>query len=121
VNVVDRAKNMLRQPKTEWATIEGEEIDPPELFLGYVARVAIIPAAASLISMVLWSGQSGARIGFGTALGSAFVQYVLSIVMVYVIAFIADLLAPGFEGNQSMDQALKLAAYALRRHISGAR
>jgi hypothetical protein len=112
MDVVDRAKNMLRQPKKEWAKIDGEEVDPPALFTGYVARLALVPAAASLMSM-LWSAQSGAGIGFGAALGSAIVQYFLSIAMVYVIAYIADLLAPGFEGHQSMDQALKLAAYAI--------
>lgn len=113
MNVVDRAKSMVLQPKSEWTRIDGEETEPRALFSGYVALVALVPAAASLISMVLWSGASGVSIGFGTALASAIAQYILSIVMVYVIAWIADFLAPGFEGHQSMDQALKLAAYAI--------
>jgi hypothetical protein len=113
MNVVDRAKNMLLRPKTEWASIDGEETDVPTLLSGYVAIVAIVPAAASLISLWLFSSQSGARIGFGAALTSAIVQYVSSILIVYIIAFIADLLAPGFDGYQSMNQALKLAAYAM--------
>ena len=112
MSVVGRARNMLRQPTAEWATIEGEEVEPLQLFSGYVARVAILPAAAGFLSMMLFS-HSGVRIGFGTALGNALAQYVSSIAMVYVIAFIADVLAAGFEGHQNMDQALKLAAYAM--------
>jgi hypothetical protein len=113
MNIVERGKGMLLQPESEWRAIEDEETEPAALVRGYVAIVAIVPAAASLVAMLLFAGAAGARIGFGTAVASAIAQYVLSIVMVGVIAFVADALAPGFEGNRGIGQALKLAAYGI--------
>lgn len=113
MNLVDRVRNMLLQPKTEWAAIEPEQTDPKTLYTSYIAILAIIPAAAGLIAMVLFAGPFGVRVGLGSALGSAIVQYVLSLVMVFIVAFIADILAPGFDGHKNLNQALKLTAYAM--------
>lgn len=113
MEIVDRVKNVLLQPKTEWAAIEPEQTDPRTLYTRYIAIVAIIPAAVSLIAMALFVGPFGVRVGLGAALASAVVQYVLSLVMVFVLAFIADILAPSFDGHRNLNQALKLTAYAM--------
>lgn len=108
MNIVDRAKNILLQPKTEWAAIEPEQTDPKSLYTSYIAILALIPAVAGLVSAALYL-----PIGPGFALGAAIMQYVLTLVMVFVIAFIADVLAPGFDGQKNLNQALKLTAYAM--------
>ena len=113
MKLVDRVKNILIQPNTEWIIIESESTDPKALFLNYVAIVAIIPAAANFLSFVLFAGPFGTRVGVGTALAAAVTQYVLSLVMVLVVAFIADLLAPSFDGRKNFNQALKLTGYSL--------
>lgn len=113
MKLVDRVKNILLQPKAEWPVIEPEPTDPRTLYAGYVAIVAIIPSAASFLSLVLFTGPFGTRAGLGPALTGAFVQYVLSLVMVFVVAFIADVLAPSFDGRKNLNQALKLTAYAM--------
>jgi hypothetical protein len=48
----------------------------------------------------------------GSAITSALVAYVLSLVAVYVLALIIDGLAPTFNGQRSQIQALKVAAYS---------
>jgi hypothetical protein len=113
MDIVNRVKNMLLQPATEWKTIEPEQTDAKTLYMSYIAILAIIPAAASFLNLVLFVGPFGARAGIGAALAGAVVQYVLSLVMVYAIAFIADLLSPSFDGHKNLDQALKLTAYAM--------
>ncbi|MCI3950575.1 MAG: Na+/proline symporter [Burkholderiales bacterium] len=113
MKLVDRVKNILIQPNTEWVIIESESTDPKALYLNYVAIVAVIPAAANFLSFVLFAGPFGTRVGVGTALAAAVTQYVLSLVMVLVVAFIADLLAPSFDGRKNFNQALKLTGYSL--------
>jgi hypothetical protein len=113
MKLVDRVKHILIQPKTEWVVIESESTDPKALYLNYLAIVAVIPAAASFLSFVLLTGPFGTRTGVGAALAAAVTQYVLSLVMVLVVAFIADVLAPSFDGRKDFNQALKLTGYSV--------
>ncbi len=108
MNLVERVKNILLEPKNEWAAIEREQTDPKTLYTTYVAILALIPAAASLVSLALFM-----PIGLGIVLAAAVTQYVLSLVMVFVVAFIADALVSGFGGRKDLSQALKLTAYAM--------
>jgi hypothetical protein len=108
MKLVERVKNILLQPKTEWTVIEPEATDAKALYLNYVAIVAIIPAAASFLSLVLFTSPFGMRAGIGWALMGALAQYVLTLVMVF-----ADVLAPSFDGRKNLNQALKLTAYAM--------
>jgi uncharacterized protein YqgC (DUF456 family) len=43
---------------------------------------------------------------------SAVVQYVLTLVSVYILALIIDALAPTFSGEKNLTQAFKLATYS---------
>jgi hypothetical protein len=112
MNLVDRAKKILMQPKLEWPVIEAESIDTKTLYTTYIMILAAIPAVASLISMTLIGSMFG-RVGIGFALAGAIVGYIMSLIMVFVIAFIADALAPTFDGQKNMAQALKLTAFSL--------
>lgn len=113
MNLADRVKNILLQPKSEWAVIEPEQTDPQTLYTSYILILALIPAVAGFLSMALIAGLLGGRMGMGFVLGAMIMQYVLSLVMVFVVAFIADTLAPSFDGQKSLNQALKLTAYAM--------
>ncbi len=113
MNLADRVKNILLQPKSEWAVIEPEQTDPQTLYTSYILILALIPAVAGFLSMALIAGLLGGRMGMGFVLGAMIMQYVLSLVMVFVVAFIADALAPSFDGQKSLNQALKLTAYAM--------
>lgn len=112
MNLIERSKNICLTPKTEWPVIEPEVTDTKTLYTTYVMVLAAIPAVASLFSMAVIGGFFG-HIGFGFAISAAAVGYIMSLVMVYVIAFIADVLAPSFDGQKNMPQALKLTAYSM--------
>ena len=113
MNLVDRVKNILLQPKAEWAAIEPEPTDPKTLYTGYICILALIPAVAGFIGTAFIVSFFAGSIGLGLALGAAIAQYVLGLVMVFVVAFIADVLAPNFDGQKNLNQALKLTAYAM--------
>lgn len=113
MNAVNRATNILLQPQSEWSAIAHERSDVRALYLGYIALLAILPAAATLVSTWLVGSLGFGRLGAGVALRAALTGYVLSLAMVLVLAFVANQLAPRFGGRSDFDQALKLTAYAL--------
>jgi hypothetical protein len=113
MNLIERARNILLAPQTEWPVIEAESTDPGTLYTSYIAILALIPVLAGLIVTVFLASLFGSRIGMGIAVGAALTQYVLSLIMVFAVAFIADALAPSFDGRKNLTQALKLVAYAM--------
>lgn len=113
MDLVARATRILVQPKSEWNAIAHERTDPRTLYLGYIAILAAIPAVATFVSTVLIGTLAFGRLGMGVGLQAAVAGYVLSLVMVLIIALSAKALAPRFGGRDSFNRALKLTAYAL--------
>ncbi len=112
MGLIERAKNICLTPKTEWPVIEAETTDAKTLYTTYIMVLAAIPAVASLLGLSMIGSLFG-RIGIGFAVTAAVVGYVMSLIMVFVVAFIADALAPSFDGRKNMPQALKLTAYSM--------
>ncbi len=53
MNLVERVKAILLQPKSEWPVIEREPGDAGYLFTNYVCIVSAIPAVCSFIGTVI--------------------------------------------------------------------
>lgn len=100
--LIDRVKNILLTPRTEWPVISGETATVQSLFMGYI----LILAAIGPLALALRNGI------FGIGLGFAVVSYVVSVAMVYVMAWIIDALAPTFGGEKNFVRSLQLIAYA---------
>ncbi|HXF78308.1 MAG TPA: Yip1 family protein [Usitatibacter sp.] len=116
MNLVERAKNILLTPKTEWAVIEAEPTQPKELILNYVLPLAALAAVMHFLSLAVIGTHTVLggvfHMGYGFALMMAVYQLVMAVVAVFVIGFIIDALAPSFGGTKNMNQATKVAAYA---------
>lgn len=116
MNIVERVKKILLEPKNEWEVISRETTNTAELYKGYIMPLAAIGPVASIIGMSIVGmslPMAGTfRLPLTNSIGSAVVQYVLSLVGVYVLALIIDFLAPTFSGEKNGSQALKLAAYS---------
>jgi len=116
MNLVERIKGILLKPNEEWQTIAGETATIPDLYKSYIIILAAIGPIASIIGMsvvgisVPFFGSY--RVPIATSVTSAIVQYILTLVGVYVLAFIIDALAPTFAGEKNMNQAFKIAAYS---------
>lgn len=114
MSLVQRAKNIILTPKTEWPVIAGESTPAGQLIAGYVLPLAAIAAVAGFIGMSLVGalfGMLGMRIGIAWGLVAAVYHLAMAVAMVYVMAFVIDALAPGFGAQKGFAQALKVAAY----------
>lgn len=117
MNLIERVKNILRQPKTEWQTISTEATSAGDLYKNYIVPLAAIGPAASIIGMsvvgISLPFMGGTfRVPITSSIAQAVTSYVLTLVGVFVIALIIDALAPSFGGEKNQIQALKTATYA---------
>jgi hypothetical protein len=114
--LIDRVKNILLTPKTEWAVIEGEQSTTAELLKGYALPLLALAAVCGFIGMTMIGvGMFGVsyRVGIVPGLVSAIMQVVLGMVLVVVLAYIIDALAPSFAAQKNIAQATKVAVYAM--------
>lgn len=111
MNLVDRAKNLILTPRTEWAVIDNEQHTVQGLYTQYVMILAAIGPVASFIGYSI-VGFGSYRIPIGAGVAYMVLSYLLSLGSVYVLALIIDALAPSFGGTKSFMQAFKVAAFA---------
>jgi hypothetical protein len=113
--LLQRVLDILMRPRDTWLQIDAEDGNPGRIYLGYLVFLAAIPAVAGFIGYSLIGvGAFGisVRVPVVQGLVSMVVGYVLSLAMVYVLALIANMLAPRFQAQQDMGSAFKLVAYA---------
>lgn len=114
-SLVDRAKDIILQPKAEWPRIDAEASTISSIYTGYVMILAAIGPVAMLIGQQL-IGFSAFGITYkppiGYSIASAVLTYILSLVSVYVSALVIDALAPNFGGTKNQVKAFKVAAYS---------
>ncbi len=116
MNIVDRAKNIMLTPKTEWDAVAADPTPTQGLVTGYVLPLAALAAIAGFISSAV-IGTSVPMLGtfrmpMGWAVAMLIYQLVMSVVAVFVLGFIIDVLAPTFGGQKNFNQAIKVAAYS---------
>jgi hypothetical protein len=105
MNVAERVRNILVDPKGEWPKIAAEPASVQSLYIGYI----LILAAIGPIAVVLRS----VAFGFGLGIPVAAAMYVLTLVTTFIVALIVDALAPTFGGEKNLVASLKLVAYSL--------
>jgi hypothetical protein len=119
MTLIKRVKNILLQPKAEWQVIEKESTTAADLYKGYIIPLAAIGPVAGLIGVLLFRvplemKKMGATLTQTVLLFILInvMTYILSLNLVYILAFLIDLLAPTFSGEKNRIQALKAAAYS---------
>ena len=110
-SLVERVKNILMTPKTEWPRIDAEPATIAGLYTSYVMILAAIPPVCMLIGMLVF-GVPFISLPVEYLVVQAVLSYVLSLAGVYLIALIIDALAPTFGGTKDRVKAFKVAAYS---------
>lgn len=111
----ERVKAILTNPRAEWLVIADEPASVGSLYTGYILPVAALPALAGFIKgSLIGSSVLGitTRQPVVAGIGAMLLTYLLTLVVVYVMALIVNALAPTFDGHQDNVQALKTVAYA---------
>jgi len=108
MDIVTRAKNITLSPNSEWPVIAAEPATVGTLYNGYIAVLAAIGPVCSLLGLMFFFGGAGIGAGFLATI----VTYAINLGAVYVVAQIAQWLAPKFGGHADSVAALKLVAYS---------
>ena len=107
-----RVVGMLKNPTFEWRTISAEPDDIQSLYMNYIVPLAAIPAIAMFLGLAIIGVPFVGRFGFFTALSTAIVIYLQTLIAPLVAAIVIEQLAPRFSSSGSTIDALKLVAYA---------
>ena len=114
--IVERAKGILLKPKDEWPRIAAETTEPAKVLTSYAIPLIAIGPIASLIGSQLFP-LSVLGITYETsitaAVATAVVSFVLGILSLFVVSFVANFLSPKFGGKDSFPAAFRLVAYSM--------
>lgn len=113
--IANRAKAILMKPKAEWPVIASETESVQGVFTRYVVPLAAIGPVCSFIGMQVFGiGAFGFsyRPSLMVGLTTAITSYVLGLVSIFVISWIASFLADKFGGKQDFTRAFRLCAYS---------
>lgn len=114
MNLVERVKNILITPKTEWDVINGETETPISLLPKYVIIMALIPAIAAFIGYgLIGVSYFGIKVsGMNWGLSMAIQMFVQSILSYFICTYVIDALAPTFKSEKNLGKSAQLVAYA---------
>lgn len=115
MNIVERVKNILINPKKEWEVIDQETTEIPQLVTGYLVILALIPAVASLIGYWLIGVKVpfyGTMASFSWGIRYAVIAFISPLVSVFIAAFVINALADSFGSQKDMRRAMQLIVYS---------
>lgn len=122
MKLIDRVVAILTRPQATWDEIESEPGDVATIYREYLLILAAVPAVAGFIGLSL-IGVGGFGSTYRQPLFSGLVNmvvgYALTLAVIYVVALIADALAPTFGGQKNLVNAVKLVGYASTAGLVG--
>lgn len=117
MNLVERAKNIIVTPKTEWPVIASEKPDTGQILITYVLPLALISVVANIIG---WGfvGSIFTSVKWGIAMG--LIQFFSIFISIFLAAFIINALASNFASTKDSGRATQLVAYSFTPSLVGA-
>jgi hypothetical protein len=109
--LIDRAKNMLMSPKTEWAVVAGEEANAMQVFTSYAVPWILIDAVCAFIGPALISGGRYGGASFSWGIYSAVLLLITQGIAMWLTAMVVNALAPNFGSEKNMGRAMQTVAY----------
>jgi hypothetical protein len=114
MSIIDRIKNILLAPKTEWPVINQEPENPGSLLTKFVLPLLILGAVAAFIGYgligfdALFIKIKGVKWGLWFALK----QLISGVIGYYIATYVIDALAPSFGSEKNLGKSAQLVAYA---------
>ncbi len=121
MNLIQRAKNIIINPKTEWLVIEAEPQTLSAVITSYVVPFALAGAVAAFIGYGFIGVGSGLFrfSGIGWGIKMAAIQLISAIVGVVVTAYVVNALAPSFSSTKNINRSAQLVAYGYTPALIG--
>ena len=116
--MLNRIKNILLQPASEWSVISNEPASVKSIFSGYAIPLSALQFVATVVAMgVLGIGAElmelgGISVSLADTVLRGVISFAMSLVLLYVLALVCSKIAPSFNGNSDLVQALKLFTYS---------
>lgn len=124
MNLIERVKNIIITPKTEWEKIAVEEQSMSSVITSYVLPLTLVGAVAVFIGYGLIgvdTGFLGVRVkGMNWGLYMAINKFITGILAVVISAYVVDMLAPSFGSEKNLNKSAQLVAYAYTPAMVGA-
>jgi hypothetical protein len=126
MNLIERAKNIIVNPKKEWDVISAETPNNQAILTGYVIPLVAIGAIAAFIGWGFigksysYGFGSWKLVGVSLGIRYAIIALVGGIASVYITAAVVDALAPTFKSEKNFGRSFQLAAYAFTPSWVGA-
>lgn len=121
-DIVQRVQDILLKPKDAWPAIAAEADDVPAVYRNYLVYLAAVPAVAAFIGLSLVGTSIFGvhfRVPVVAGLVNMVVGFLLTLAMVYVLGLVANALAPAFQGEKNLTNAVKLVAYGSTAGLLG--
>ena len=109
VPLIQRVRNILTTPRTEWPVIDSEPDSIGGIYKNYVVILAAIAPVCLLVGMLAFGGRF---LPMNYLIAQAVIGYLVALASVYILALIIEALAPTFGGTKDRVKAFKVAAYA---------
>ena len=109
MNIVERAKGIILNPKEEWEKISQETNTPRVILTSYLIPLALIPAIAGLIGFGLIGGPFTT---FSYGIKYALIILLSTIGGAYLSALVIDQLATSFNSEKNFARAFALVVFS---------
>ena len=121
MNIIERVKNILVTPKTEWDVIAAEQGTVSSVLTTYVLPLALIGALATLIGWGL-IGRSYWIVtvkGWDIGIKYAIISLVSVIAGFLITTFVVDALAPSFGSEKNLNKSAQFVGYSYTPGLLG--
>lgn len=120
--IIERAKEVLTDPKNVWTKIKSETTSIKEIYIGYIGVLLALGAVVNFVNDVVightFFGVT-VRNGFFSGLILAVLMLAVQLASIFIVANVLVKLAPKFEGSTTLDNAFKLVAYGMTASAIG--
>ena len=123
MNLLERIKNIIVTPNTEWGVIDQESDTPNSLLKSYVLPLGIAGAIATFIgSSFIGTTVFGVKVGgtFAYGINQAVISLLSVVVGFYIAIYVIDMLAPTFKSKKDLNKTAQLVAYSNTPALLGA-
>ncbi|MEJ7611532.1 MAG: Yip1 family protein [Ferruginibacter sp.] len=110
MNLIERVKNILITPKTEWEVIDNETATVSSLFTSFVLPMAIVSSLGGVIRYFMYSGTYSW--GMKYLIIGIIISFITALATYYLTTIIVDKLASNFGSEQNMGKSAQLVAYS---------